>query len=188
MRKLLSLLGVIIIIIGIAVLINIYSPQIKSYIPAGITSPGKVLSGKVIAKKNLGNSLLLTVNTPEGATLITYKKKIEEIDLLVSVGDTIEFSHVSYRPFLKDPEITRVRKETFEELKERFGKPDQESLKPERKDNEEEVKTEEQPMSSIEETEGKNRETAIQKKEELPQSEPPKEAPSAEQGGEKSTL
>ncbi len=120
MKKLLSLFAVLVIIVGVSVLINIYSPQIKSYIPSSFTSPGKVLSGKVIAKKRLDGTLLLTVNTPEGATLITYKKKIEEIDLLVSVGDTIEFSHISYKPFLNDPVITRVRKETFDELKEKF--------------------------------------------------------------------
>ncbi len=132
MRKLLSLIGVVIIIVGIAVLINIYSPQIKSYIPSGFTSPGKVLEGKVIAKKRLDGALLLTVNTPEGATLITYKKKIDEIDLLVSVGDTIEFSHISYKPFLKDPVITRVRKETFDELKEKFKQ--KEEVMPEQKE------------------------------------------------------
>lgn len=171
MRKLLSLIGVIIIIIGLAVLINIYSPQIKSYIPTGLSSPGKVLTGEVIAKKRIDGALLLTVNTPEGATLITYKKKIDEIDLLVSVGDTIEFSHISYKPFLNDPVITRVRKESFKEIKERFKQ--KEKLQPEEKERPAE-KTE---PPAKEKTQKKDTEKGKKELSTKPQSESPTTSP-----------
>ncbi len=113
MKKLFSLIIVLALIVIVAVAVILYSPKIKSYLPENISAPGKTVSGKVLAKRLKGNSLLLTVNTDEGAMLVTFKKKIDEIDLLVSPGDIIEFSYISYRPFLTDPVISRVRKESF---------------------------------------------------------------------------
>jgi len=113
MKKLFSLFFILALIVIIAVMVVFYSPKIKSYLPENISAPGKTVSGKVLAKRLKGNSLLLTVNTQEGAMLVTFKKKIDEIDLLVAPGDIIEFSYISYRPFLTDPVISRVRKESF---------------------------------------------------------------------------
>ena len=111
MKKVITLIVVLALIVIAAIAINLYTPKIRSYLPENISSPGKTVSGKVLAKRLKGDSLLLTVNTDEGAMLVTFNKKIDEIDLLVSPGDIIEFSYISYRPFLTDPVISRVRKE-----------------------------------------------------------------------------
>ncbi len=46
----------------------------------------------------------------EGALLVTFRKKLVEIDLLVQEGDTVALGIKSYRPFVDDPELRAVRK------------------------------------------------------------------------------
>ncbi len=81
------------------------------YLPGALPGKGEAVRGKVVAKQRGPDRLLLTVLTPEGAVLVTFKKKVSEIDLLVEEGDTLTFGLRQYRPFVEDPVIRRVEKE-----------------------------------------------------------------------------
>ncbi len=97
------------IIIGISV--TIIEPDfIKPYF--SVFSIGKLdsIEGKVIMKILEQDKLLLTVHTPQGATLATFNKKVSEIDLLVEKGDSVTLSLRKYKPFIKNPIIKSVKK------------------------------------------------------------------------------
>jgi len=106
------------LILGIAIGISGYviAPEfLGRYIPSSITKSKTVrLKGTVIAKERKGASLLLTVNSPEGAMLATFTRKVNEIELLVNKQDLIELSIKKYGPFIKDPRIIRVIKPSLE--------------------------------------------------------------------------
>ena len=101
-----------ILIIGIVlgVLGTVYLPRyVRPYLPASIIM-GKetVVAGTVTAKQRKDQSLLLTINTPQGAVLMTVTKNVDEVDLLVGENNTIEFTLQKYSPFVENPRITRV--------------------------------------------------------------------------------
>lgn len=79
------------------------------YLPPAI-KPGTSVEGTVVAKQREADRLLLTVRAPDGSILVTFTKKIPEIDLLVEQTDTIVLSMRQYKPFIHDPEILRVAK------------------------------------------------------------------------------
>ncbi len=87
---------------------------VDPYIPEGIKSKGEVVEGVVVAKQRKQDWLLITINTPQGAILATFKTKVEEIELLVERGDIIGLAHRRYEPFIEDPVIKRVKKEIFQ--------------------------------------------------------------------------
>lgn len=80
------------------------------YLPQAL-KPALSVEGKVVAKQREPDRLLLTVRTKEGSTLVTFTKKIPEIDLLVENTDVVVLSMKQYRPFVENPEILRVAKE-----------------------------------------------------------------------------
>ncbi len=82
----------------------------RRYLPESIVGSMEGVEGKVLAKGRDGDRLLVTVETAEGATLITFKRRVPEIDLLVEVGDIITLGLARYEPFVQDPAIQRVRK------------------------------------------------------------------------------
>lgn len=79
------------------------------YLPEAL-KPAVSVEGKVVAKQREADRLLVTVRTQEGSTLVTFTKKIPEIDLLVEKTDTVVLSMKQYRPFVENPEILRVAK------------------------------------------------------------------------------
>ena len=80
------------------------------YLPGILQRKGELVQGNVVAEQEKVPWLLLTINTPQGAILATFKKKVDEIALLVEVGDQIELFLRKYEPFVEDPRINRVRK------------------------------------------------------------------------------
>jgi hypothetical protein len=62
-------------------------------------------------KQREGERLLLAVQTAQGAILVTFKKKVAEIDLLVQQGDIVTLGLSRYEPFVDEPVIERVRKQ-----------------------------------------------------------------------------
>lgn len=82
------------------------------YLPGGMGPEYESIEGTVQAKLMKGEELLLTVDTPQGSVLATFKRKVAEIDLLVSQGDLITIGLKKYAPFVHDPPIIRVRKAT----------------------------------------------------------------------------
>ncbi len=106
--------GIVPFVIGIilGILCMIYLPKyVQPYLPESMVGKETVVKGTVAAKEKKGNALLLTVNTPEGALLATFKMKADEVDLLVDEKDEIQFSLPKYMPFIDDPKIIRVVKE-----------------------------------------------------------------------------
>jgi hypothetical protein len=84
---------------------------IRPYLPELIQGKSAVLEGTVVSKEHKQATLLLTINTDQGALLATFKRKVPQIDLLVNTGDRIEFTLRSYKPFIQDPFIKKVKKE-----------------------------------------------------------------------------
>ncbi len=99
--------GVILGILGTIFLPN----YVRPYLPQWVTGKAIVVKGTVAAKQKKENALLLTVDTPEGVLLATFKKKVDEINLLINEKDVIEFTLPKYMPFIDDPKIIRVVKE-----------------------------------------------------------------------------
>lgn len=100
------LIGLVLGILGAVFLPGYARPYLPQWI-AGKTLAGK---GTVVAKQKKENVLLLTLDTPEGVLLATFRKKVDEINLLVNEKDTIEFTPPKYMPFIEDPKIVRVVK------------------------------------------------------------------------------
>ncbi len=101
------------VIVGLAIGITgaILAPRFAGpYLPAAM-KPGTSVEGTVVAKLREPDRLLLTVRAAEGSILVTFTKKVPEIDLLVEKADTILLSMRGYKPFIHDPEILRVAKE-----------------------------------------------------------------------------
>ena len=106
-RTTLFLFGLVLGIVGTIFLPN----YVRPYIPQWVMGPAVVVKGTVAAKQKKENVLLLTVDTPEGMLLATFTRKVDEINLLISEKDAIEFTLPKYMPFIDDPKIIRVAKE-----------------------------------------------------------------------------
>jgi hypothetical protein len=93
----------------LGILCTIYVPKyVQTYLPELIAGNDSVLKGTVIVKEKKGETLLLTLSTPEGALLATFKQKTGEIDLLIKEKDEVQFTVPKYTPFIDDPIIIRV--------------------------------------------------------------------------------
>ncbi|MGE5172855.1 MAG: hypothetical protein ACM3MD_03405 [Betaproteobacteria bacterium] len=96
----------------LGILGTIFLPNyVRPYIPEWVTGKAIAVKGTVAAKQKKENALLLTVDTPEGVLLATFKKKADEVNLLINEKDVIEFTLPKYTPFIDDPKIIRVVKE-----------------------------------------------------------------------------
>jgi hypothetical protein len=101
------ILGLILGIVG-----TIFLPgYVRPYIPQWAIGKATVVKGTIVAKQKKEHALLLTVNTADGALLATFTKKVDEISLLVSEKDMIEFTLPKYAPLIDDPKIMRIVKE-----------------------------------------------------------------------------
>jgi hypothetical protein len=99
-------LGLILGVVG-----TISLPRYLSrYVPESIMGKRTIVTGDVLAKQRKGNTLLLTVNTPQGALLATFTRNADEVDLLVGPKDHVRFALNTYSPFIEDPKITGVQK------------------------------------------------------------------------------
>ncbi len=97
------------ILLGIAG--TIYLPDaIRPYLPESFADKETLVRGIVLSKQRTAKTLLLTANTSQGAVLATITKGIDEVDLLVGPGDTIDFTLKTYNPFIYNPRITKVVK------------------------------------------------------------------------------
>lgn len=82
----------------------------SSYLPPAM-KPGVSVKGIVVAKQRDPERLLVTLSAPDGSILVTFTKKVPEIDLLVEKTDALTLSMGGYRPFIQNPEIERVQKQ-----------------------------------------------------------------------------
>ncbi|MEJ2183705.1 MAG: hypothetical protein P8Y66_09285 [Nitrospirota bacterium] len=108
-----STLAFITLLVGIAIGVAgvLLAPRyLEPYMPSIIKSKGQDIEGRVTAKEKEHDKLLVTVLTEQGAVLVTFTKKVPEINLLVNEGDRVTLSLPGYKPFVQDPSIVRVRK------------------------------------------------------------------------------
>ncbi len=108
-KLLIFFLGLAVGVIGAIFLPRLVSPML----PAGLKSEVESVEGTVVRRQRDAERLLLTINTPEGAALITFTDKVAEIDLLVAEGDAVDLGLGAYAPFVDNPPILAVRKVDF---------------------------------------------------------------------------
>lgn len=98
--------GIVIGVLGTVFLPDLLAP----YLPDALRPAEEQVAGIVEAKSTEGDRLLLTVGSESGATLVTFREDVAEIDLLVSVGDSVRLAVDEYAPFIDDARISRVMK------------------------------------------------------------------------------
>lgn len=96
----------------------------RRHLPESIVGSGPGVAGTVIDKERGSDQLLLTVETRDGVVLVTFKKRVPEIDLLVQRGDRVTLDLGAYEPFVEDPKIRRVRKPEPETVGSSQDRPD----------------------------------------------------------------
>ena len=105
-------LGWLLVGIVIGVLGTVFLPDLASpYLPGALRGERVEVAGVVEAKSSEAERLLLTVGSEAGAMLATFHDGIAEIDLLVSVGDSVLLMVDEYAPFVDDARISRVMKQ-----------------------------------------------------------------------------
>lgn len=100
------LLGMLLGAVGAGLLPRYVAP----HLPAALRSTEDDVPGAVVRKQKEDQRLLMTINTSEGAALVTFTDRLEEIDLLIQEGDEVTLALRGFEPFVKDPQIRRVRK------------------------------------------------------------------------------
>lgn len=83
---------------------------LRPYLPAALRLGDTHVPGLVVDERREGDRLLLTVDTDRGATLATFTRRVPEIDLLVSQGDSVTLGLGEYEPLVEDPSLVGVRK------------------------------------------------------------------------------
>lgn len=92
-------------------------PLLGRRLPEAVRGKYEVLEGPVTAKQTEDERLLLTISTRAGAILATFKKRVDEINLLIEEGDTVALDVPGYQPFMQNPDIIRVAKPEPEAFK-----------------------------------------------------------------------
>jgi len=104
-------LAILLVGVGLGVAGTIFGPHLAGpYLPDAIAGRNELLDGRVLRKQREADRLLLTVSTPQGATVATFTRNAGAVDLLVAEGDTLTLALHGYAPFVDDPSIRRVRK------------------------------------------------------------------------------
>jgi len=110
---------VILLLLGITagIAATLYGPGfLKPYLPKGVVKDtAKAVDATVIDKRKEGGVLLLTVDSEEGAMLVTFNTQVSEKDLLVKKGYIITFGIKKYEPFVTNPVIKKVKRVPVEE-------------------------------------------------------------------------
>jgi hypothetical protein len=86
------------------------SDLLAPYLPESLRASEEAVAGLVTAKERQDDKLLLTVDSPSGALLATFSKKVAEISLLVDEGDSVTLAVHLVEPFVNDPAIRQVHK------------------------------------------------------------------------------
>lgn len=105
--------GFLVFLIGmtLGVVGTIFLPDLLApYLPQSLRDSEDTVAGLVTAKERQDDRLLLTVDSPRGAVLATFSRKVAEISLLVNEGDSVTLSVRLAEPFVNDPTIRQVLK------------------------------------------------------------------------------
>jgi len=107
--------GTLLFLIGLALgaVLAVIGPRVAGpYLPEALRGKVEFVEAEVTRKQREPDRLLITVVTPRGAILATFKKKSAEVDLLVAEGDALTLGLRRFEPFVEDPAIQGVRKKT----------------------------------------------------------------------------
>lgn len=109
---------------GLGVAGTLFLPDLlRPYLPSGLRPGEDKVAGLVVEKRMEGERLLLTVDTERGASLVTFTRRVPEIDLLVSRGDSVTLGLGAYQPLVEDPTLAGVRKGGGGEMREPAAAP-----------------------------------------------------------------
>jgi hypothetical protein len=104
--------GALLFLVGLApgaVLVVIGPGVAGPYLPEALRGKVEVVESEVSRKQREPDRLLITLLTPRGAILATFRKRIAEVDLLVAEGDALSLGLRRVEPFVEDPAIQSVR-------------------------------------------------------------------------------
>ena len=104
-RLLIFLTGIVLGAVGALLAPRLAGP----YMPVAL-APEAPLAGQVVDKRVEPERVLLRVSSGDGLLLAIFTTDLEEVDLLVSRGDSVEL-RAGYEPLLRDPVIARVRRD-----------------------------------------------------------------------------
>jgi len=105
--------GFLVFLVGVALGVagTVFLPDLLApYLPQSLRGSEEAVAGLVTAKERQDDKLLLTVDSPSGAVLATFSKKVAEISLLVDEGDSVTLAVHLVEPFVNDPTIRQVQK------------------------------------------------------------------------------
>lgn len=95
--------------IGVGVGAPLVAPQLVTpYLSKIRPAHPESVEGQVVRKQRDPDRLLLTISTRKGVLLATFRKQVEEIDLLVDEGYSVTIRLPEYAPFIENPKIERV--------------------------------------------------------------------------------
>jgi len=83
---------------------------VAPYLPKSMSGQGARIEGEVLRKQREANRLLLKVGTAQGPMLVTFTRKVAELDLLLEPGDTVTLLTPGYATFVEDPTLDRVQR------------------------------------------------------------------------------
>lgn len=84
----------------------------QPYLPQFLQETVHPLTGTVTHKERQQDRLLMTVTTQDGTILATFRKQVPEIDLLVEEQDSVTLDVKKYEPFVTDPPVIKVNKQS----------------------------------------------------------------------------
>ena len=105
--------GTLLFLIGLALgaVLAVIGPHVAGpYLPDALRGKVESVEGDVTRKQREPDRLLITVVTPRGAILATFRKRIPEVDLLLAEGDALTLGLRRFEPFVEDPAIQSVKK------------------------------------------------------------------------------
>ena len=105
----------LLLVIGLVLgaVLTVIGPRVAGpYLPEALRGKVESVQGEVTRKQREPDRLLLTIVTPRGAILATFKTRLPEVDLLIAEGDTVTLGLRRFEPFVEDPLIQSVKKST----------------------------------------------------------------------------
>ena len=85
---------------------------VRAYAPAGLGTHTHVSDAAVTKKQREQDRVLLRVQDNDRPVLLTFTRRVPEIDLLIDPGDVITLALPDDQTFVEDPLIERVKRPT----------------------------------------------------------------------------
>lgn len=96
--------------LGLGIALGFAAPRYWPELTAPWEGKRELIEGEVLREERRDDRYLLTLKTPQGAILASFRERAAEVDLLVDPGDRVTLALPGYAPFVSDPRIARVLK------------------------------------------------------------------------------